>query len=345
MKILVTGFNALAIGTAKSPLNIATSARILPKVLEELGHDVTQKAIIPGEDVSIYDKVFVFVFGPNSLSARYWYGAAYTITKRPDAIISIDDWQTKDSVSGFGTFSRGHWRIWKKESKAGNPVGKVYWDEAQQYKKEIEDLVDTFAFEKWPHKLLVPAYDGGNYETLGMRANEIVNWDPTPYTDSYFQNNSGQQDLLANYSPVRVKDNAWVVASLVSKQGWLKNQKFNWKVKTYGNIKEGQERLKEHEMFQEYRKNWGVVSPPHYHTQLGSGWWRVRYKMAYDAGSIVYAHPEESKILYGKEFNISDIEKCSKEELKDIFNLQARNFKEKTWTRERTKDFFKCMLE
>jgi hypothetical protein len=37
MKILITGFNALTIGTAKSPLNIATSARVLPKVLRELG--------------------------------------------------------------------------------------------------------------------------------------------------------------------------------------------------------------------------------------------------------------------------------------------------------------------
>jgi hypothetical protein len=63
MKILVTGFNALSIGTARSPLNIATSARVLPEVLKELGHEVIQKAIIPGEDVSSYDKVFVFVFG------------------------------------------------------------------------------------------------------------------------------------------------------------------------------------------------------------------------------------------------------------------------------------------
>ena len=70
MKILIPGFNALTIGTAKSPLNIATSARVLPKVLRELGYDVTQKAIVPGEDVSQYDKVIVYVFGPNSLSAR-----------------------------------------------------------------------------------------------------------------------------------------------------------------------------------------------------------------------------------------------------------------------------------
>jgi hypothetical protein len=72
-------------------------------------------------------------------------------------------------VSGFGTFSRGHWRIWKKLSQAGNPVGKMYWEEAQPYKKEIEDFVDTFAFDEWPHKLLIPAYDGGNYEALKLK--------------------------------------------------------------------------------------------------------------------------------------------------------------------------------
>ena len=63
-KILVTGFNALTVGSARSPLNIATSAKILPIVLKEAGYDVTQKAIIPGEDVSHYDKVIVYVFGP-----------------------------------------------------------------------------------------------------------------------------------------------------------------------------------------------------------------------------------------------------------------------------------------
>jgi hypothetical protein len=44
MKILVTGFNALSIGTARSPLNIATSARVLPEVLKELGHGSNSKS-------------------------------------------------------------------------------------------------------------------------------------------------------------------------------------------------------------------------------------------------------------------------------------------------------------
>jgi hypothetical protein len=343
MKVLITGFNALTIGTARSPLNIATSAKILPTVLKELGYDVTQKAIIPGEDVSMYDKVIVYVFGPNSLSARYWYGAAYTIIKRPDAIISIDDWQTKDSVSGFGTFSRGHWRIWKKLSKAGNPVGKMYWEEAQPYKKEIEDFVDAFAFEKWPHKLLIPAYDGGNFEELGLKANEIVNWDPSPYTDTYLQ--SPEAGLFDSQPPpIEIKEKAWILASLVSKQSWLKKQTFSWPIKTFGNVKEKQPRLKEHELYQEYRKVWGIISPPHYHTMKGSGWWRVRYKMAYDAKSIILAHPEEAKVL-GINIDHNIIEKGSNWELNEIISSQNEILKNKFWTKERTKEFFKCLLE
>jgi len=343
MKILVTGFNALTIGTAKSPLNIATSARILPGVLKDQGHEVTQKAVIPGEDVSEYDKVIVFVFGPNSLSARYWYGAAYTIIKRPDAIIAMDDHQTKESVSGFGTFSRGHWRIWKKFSQAGNPVGKMYWEEAQPYKKEIEDLVDTFAFEEWPYKLLIPAYDGGNYEALGIRAKEIINWDPSPYTNSYLNDPKGV-DLFSQEEVVK-KEKAWIMASLLNKMNWLKRQTFNWPIKTFGNIKEGQVRLKEHELYQEYRKNWGILSPPHSHTLNGSGWWRVRYNMAFSAGSLLLGHPSETKVLGdGYNIEVNNIENKTDQELKEMVSYQKESFIKNTWNKERTKEFFKCLL-
>ena len=33
-------------------------------------------------------------------------------------------------------------------------------------KDSIEDLVDTFAFEEWPFKLLIPAYDGGIFSSM-----------------------------------------------------------------------------------------------------------------------------------------------------------------------------------
>ena len=89
---------------------------------------------------------------------------------------------------------------------------KLYWDEAQPYKKEIEDLVDTFAFDEWPHKLLIPAYDGGNYEALGLKAKEITNWDPSPHTNSYLNDPKGvdlfsQKNLLLK----KKKHGLWLV--------------------------------------------------------------------------------------------------------------------------------------
>ena len=124
----------------------------------------------------------------------------------------------------------------------------------------------------------------------------------------------------------------------------MKNQTFSWPVKTYGNLKEKQERLKEHELYAEYCKIWGIISPPHYHTLQGSGWWRVRYKMALDAGCIIYGHPSETSIL-GFVHDLKNIENCRSDELVDIFNTQAEILKKKFWTKERTKEFFKCLLE
>ena len=102
-------------------------------------------------------------------------------------------------------------------------------------------------------------------------------------------------------------------------------------------------RLKEHELFEEYKKVWGMISPPHYHTMKGSGWWRVRYKIANDAGNIIYAHPEEAKVL-GLNIDLKIIENGSNEELKELISSQAYILKKKFWTKERTKEFFKCLL-
>ena len=98
-------------------------------------------------------------------------------------------------------------------------------------------------------------------------------------------------------------------------------------------------------LYQEYKKIWGIISPPHYHTLNTSGWWRVRYSMAYDANCILYGHPNETKI-FGEAYNIipEKIDHCSDEELINIYRKQADAYKNKIWTEERTKEFFKCLL-
>jgi hypothetical protein len=72
--------------------------------------------------------------------------------------------------------------------------------------------------------------------------------------------------------------------------------------------------------------------------------WRVRYKIAQDAGNIIWAHPEEAKVL-GLNYDLDRIESCSNEELKDILKYQDEILSKKFWTKERTKEFFKCLIE
>ena len=50
-----------------------------------------------------------------------------------------------------------------------------------------------------------------------------------------------------------------------------------------------------------------------------------------------------SKYINKIDHNI--IEKGSKEELKEILDSQTEILNKKFWTKERTKEFFKCLLE
>ena len=65
--------------------------------------------------------------------------------------------------------------------------------------------------------------------------------------------------------------------------------------------------------------------------------------MALDAGCIIYGHPEETKVL-GFSHDLEKLENCSDDELIKVFNNQAEILRNKFWSKERTKEFFKCLL-
>ena len=343
MKVLVTGFTAKGIGSGKNVLEIATAANCLPRALRECGIEVDHKAVTPGDDLSEYDKVIVFAFAPNSLPSSYLYGGLYTLLKRQDAYIALDDWQTKDIKQGCGTFAReGHWRLWKRVSKAGNSVGKKFFHEAQPYKKEMEDLITQLAFEKWPYKVLAPVYKGGDVSQLGIDSEQIIPWDPTPVTDSYKAGSKYNQSLFSNINnvPFDYKEKEWIMASLIQKQNWFKRQEFKWPVTCYGNPNLEQRRLTEPDLYNEYLRVRGILIPPHYHTLEGSGWWRVRYGMIADAGCIAYGEVEETK-LFGESYKVplSDIEKMNNNELDDLADSQKKDFNSTVWNKNRLNTF------
>jgi len=69
--------------------------------------------------------------------------------------------------------------------------------------------------------------------------------------------------------------------------------------------------------------------------------------MAFDSGSILLGHENETEVLgvgY-RDLNVNDIENKSEDELKNIVSYQRESFIKNTWNKERTKEYFKCLLE
>ena len=146
------------------------------------------------------------------------------------------------------------------------------------------------------------------------------------------------------------KKQEWLMASLLNKSSFIDRLQLKWPVTNYGNIKLKQERLKEHELYEKYKSVWGIISPPHYHTLQGSGWWRVRYKMVVDAGSIVAGDVGETSIFgKGYEKNPQEVEDYIKrygvQGLSRIRDEQASDFKNKVWTKEKCVKFFKDYIK
>ena len=93
MNILITGVTETHINHPKraATTKFASIPELLHKGLKMLDCDVEHRAVTVGENLSMYDKVFVFVY-PLDHNAINSDGAVYALTKRPDAIVCLDDW-------------------------------------------------------------------------------------------------------------------------------------------------------------------------------------------------------------------------------------------------------------
>jgi hypothetical protein len=93
MNILITGVTE----THTNHPNRASSTKFIsiPEMMAtaytKLGYSVDHRAIEMGEDLSIYDTVFVYVY-PLDHNAIDPEGAIYALQQRPDAYICLDDW-------------------------------------------------------------------------------------------------------------------------------------------------------------------------------------------------------------------------------------------------------------
>lgn len=326
-KVLITGSTPIQVGSSKTQLRIVTAAAAWKPALEDLGYEVDWRLVTPGEDLSDYDMGFVILNAPNKIGSAYVHGALWTLSQLRSVII-LDDWQTKDLIRGIETCARSKERLFRLRNT------------------ELDDRIKTVIFEgigelarmKWDTTVVAPILGVGDTSKLDIPA-PVIPIDPTIY--SY------------RYPREKVKrEKVWVQASLLSKS----LPELSWPVNEYcpqdrglnGHGSPGvnaKPRLPEPELMKVYCGAWGVLSPAHPHA--GSGWWRVRYLMAADAGCVLSADPREAACLGTPYIEASDprrVEKLSLGGLEDLANRQSQRLKEITWSKDRVQSELKKIV-
>lgn len=335
MRILLTGTNAPQCGSTRVPLKYATGCQALVDTLRSLGHEVDQRGVYPGEQkLHLYDRVICYLAPFNALTAQWTFGVLWLLRARPDAMLALDDWQTRQIITGARSLNRDHRRLYREVL---NRKGRDNLTPGIRGAIEaaLAELAET---ELWPRRLIAPVFPWGDVFKLGLAAASYHGFDPTHYWRGHYDE---------AVKPWRTGDRAreWVSASLLSKQDWLDRLKPSWEVFRLGNKKQGQPRLREDAVVAAYCQRWGVLSAPHSHA--GSGWWRARYVFAADAGAVLYGDPRETRAFgddYGR-LTLAEIEQLKPTQLYSLAQAQAEQLYSCTWTHEQLRDWAAELLK
>jgi len=319
MKILITGQTSLDCFEnhyQTQQLRVIPSHLALVTGLRELGHEVEQRPVIWGEDLSKYGKIVTYLSPTDTFCAGYTDGALWTLT-REDTLCAISDWQT----------DRIYLDPMKKEAK---------WKDA--FVSQLNGVTDRDAVDElhdqWlcGRKILVPAFEGGNLDFLFSKATvktaaanricqgyTLFGYDPNPLLP-----------LRRPKTTLAEKNRQWVIAGLseANRKSW-KKLKPTLPIIEVGRRGPGGVRLPEDEIVDFFAQSWFHWLPPYSHA--GSGWWRSRPQQQADGLVITVCHPKEGAI-FGPSWVIDDplsLETMSDSELHDLAVHQRLEFVER----------------
>lgn len=319
MKILITGVNATQAKKVNSRLGLINGIYAVMEGLQECGHEVTQRPIVPGESLDEFDKIIVYLSPLGGFSSGFFLGAMWAISRAAHGklILALDDWQSHKIVDSFKGFLKHADKNWVK----------TIWHQVAEwapYRKAITKIIDLMANENWYSPLMAPTFYGkGDLTDLGVPSTGAqFCFDPS----GYFSN---RYDTV----PEKKKELKWVYCSLTNRNKWLDRTALAWRIAAFGHGGSGQLRVPEIQLVnQEYASAMGVLSPPTGHK---SGlWWRSRYQFAIEAGAILAGDSKETRFCgNGYEHTPYEIEEMSSLELKKTTDLQASTYLGKRWSR------------
>lgn len=163
MNILITGVTETHVNHPQraSSTKFVSIPELMREAYISLGHDVDHRGVTPGEDLSRYQKIFVYVY-PLDHNAKS-DGAAYTLARRPDAMVCLDDWSFQKIMASWDTV-----------------LG--------------QDLLSTYTW-------IAPLFPWGKPSAMGLEVAKILPWDPSPlYTCPPVFKHAWQQRQTAWYN-------------------------------------------------------------------------------------------------------------------------------------------------
>lgn len=329
-RLLLTGSTPIQVGSDRTALGILTAVRCWAAAFAELGYAVDWRPVVVGEDLSGYDAVVASLAKPNSIGSSHVHGVLWALRSRPDAVLAFDDWQVVGLQSDMRTCAKVRERTFKFHGDACPP----------EHRDDVQRVIEALAAGDWPYPSVLPVLGDGDVGLLRVPG-PVIAADPTAFARRY--------DLP---DPRPVRGRRWVQASLLQKPlpdlGWPV-EGYGWRATSrgLGGLGDGaQPRLREPELMAVYAASWGVLSPAHPHA--GSGWWRVRYLMAADAGCVLSANPREAACLGEPYLRASDpraVERLGDLGLRQLARAQRDRLAAVAWPRERVLEILRGVLK
>jgi len=302
VKVLFTGFNHQNAVDGKKQRPYASFMRALIRLHREGGDEVTKRIVVPGEDLSGFDRVYVALSNLCGTSARGSLGALWALINRPDAVTYLDD----QSSIAFALPSPC------KRIRLGKPWH-THQEEAKPHWEALGDQLESMV-KGVKHTLLVPVH-GRQFDRAFWGK-----YSPSPVfinPGAVFKN---------GYDPLPVspeqKRRAWVLAGLTNVNTHVKTGFLSWPVETFAK----DTKVDESELVEvHYAQSWGLVSPviPGDRT----GWWRARFLFSALAGCVMTVGPREQ--LWDEQTyptSMGHVESLSTAELAAIADKQRQEY-------------------
>lgn len=338
MRFLLTGgisnFTDRSYNANRSRLGVFTTTDGLISALEEMGHTVTCKYVIPGEDLSMYDNLIVGLSSLFNNMALHTPGVYWALSKFKNPILTVNDWRVLDAmkmvkadVNKNDNFFTTYVKSNNKQLSSANKV--------EDYFKLVTENLDAIIeakqwFDSAEHlPLLFPAYSGFNREKLKVN-NPVFPWNPSEFMP--------QKSYVAN-SLFSEKEEVHLIASTSTpKWSWFKNLDPAWtsleeieknstfKIQAFGNWNKNA--VKEKELVSIMADATTCIVPS-YSQIAGVGMWRPRHVICNNVDTLVLCDKEEGSFMgegYGQH-SAKEIEAMTESQREDLLEIQKESFK------------------